>query len=319
MTTLPTELICAIAESLVSERRAEPPQFDNSCSVKQRWGAIGALSTASKLFRAIALEAWFQRLYLSSEDELNYLTHHWPAVFDWVREIHFVIAGASEAWSLRRFARVRRIRIDLLDTASYGFPFTDVPASLAHLNIRNINWPSPGVYATIATTFRHIQTLHIHQPRVWCGLCNVCEIPNFEAARTESVRYAGGGGLPAHYAIALAPMQRLARVQLTVGNLGRAKRPLNARENADAWAGECSSCMRSLYRDEAFRASWVAKKTSAPPEAGGEGGADPHPHGAGKEQWDVLRRPPLLRDVVWEFWGVDKDDLDSHEGMENGM
>lgn len=108
-------------------------------------------------------------------------------------------------------------------------------------------------------------------------------------------------------------MPKLERVQLTVGNLGRSKYPFNSRENENIWAGECVSCMRSLYRDEVFRASWVAKKTSAPPEGELTG-----QYSTGKERWDVPKRPPFLRNVVWEFWVVDKDDLESHEALENG-
>lgn len=80
------------------------------------------------------------------------------------------------------------------------------------------------------------------------------------------------------------------------------------------WAGECVGCMRNLYNDETFRASWVAKKMSTPPE-----GELTEPIGAGKEQWDVLKRPPALRNVVWEFWGVDKNNWASQEALENGI
>ena len=334
MTALPTELIIAIIECAAGEQRPEPPQFDNSCNRKVRWDTIAGLARASRLLRAITLETWLRALYLTREDDLAFPTTSWPAVFDWVRyasppppaaaaltaprEIHVVVEGDTDAWSLARFGRVHSLRIDLLDTASYSFPFSAPPPALRSVNIRNLNWPSPRVYTTVARTFPGIRALHIHQPRVWCGLCNLCEIPNFRPAGTETLRYSGGIGLPvcdpaslcihlltrcqAHYATMLAPMERLERVRLTVGNIGRAPTPMNPRQNADLWSGECAACVRNLYADAAFRAAWVEKK--AHPTLPGE---QMERNGKHPEELDAARRPPMLREVVWEFWAVDRD------------
>lgn len=104
-------------------------------------------------------------------------------------------------------------------------------------------------------------------------------------------------------------MQKLESVQLIVGNVGRSKIPFDSQQNENIWAGECSSCMSKLYCDEAFRKSWVDKKASIPPadeQASKSEGS--------KQRWDVLKRPPLLKSVVWDFWGVDPD-LDNHEAF----
>ncbi|KAF7982714.1 hypothetical protein HWV62_26566 [Athelia sp. TMB] len=314
MTALPTELICAIIECVAGEQRPEPQQFDNSCNPKVRWDAVAGLAASSRLLRAITLEAWFHTLYLTREADLDFPTASWPAVFDWVRELHVVVEGDTDAWSLARFARAHSLRIDLLDTASYAFPFAPPPPALRTVNVRNLNWPSPRVYTTLARTFPGVRALHVHQPRVWCGLCNLCEIPSFRPAGTETLRYTGGVGLPAHYATMLAPMACLERVVLTVGNTGRARAPINPRANADLWSGECAACVRTMYADAAFRAAWVQKKARPHPSLPGEQG--PHPtlpgeqmerNGKRPEELDVAKRPPMLREVVWEFWKVEPE------------
>lgn len=116
------------------------------------------------------------------------------------------------------------------------------------------------------------------------------------AARTTLIPPCVAG--QTHYATALAPLEALEAVHMTVGNLGKGPAPLNARHNADMWAGECRQCLETVvYTDAAFRREWAEKKRLALPldkiaEA----------QGMGMAEWSEPKRPPLLGQVVWNFW-----------------
>ena len=58
-------------------QRPESPQFDNSCNRMVRWDAIAGPP------RAIIFKTWLRTLCLTREDDLDFPTASWPAVFDW--------------------------------------------------------------------------------------------------------------------------------------------------------------------------------------------------------------------------------------------
>ena len=104
-----------------------------------------------------------------------------------------VWSGVSTC-SIKQFTRLKLLRLDLL---SQNFTsIADAPSTLHEVDMRNIVWPSPTIYANIASIFHHVRILRLRQPRPWCGLCNLCEFPNFCEGATETIKYEGGLGLP---------------------------------------------------------------------------------------------------------------------------
>jgi hypothetical protein len=104
-----------------------------------------------------------------------------------------VWSGVSTC-SIKQFTRLKLLRLDLL--CQNFTSIADAPSTLHEVDMRNIIWPSPTIYANIASIFHHVRILRLRQPRPWCGLCNLCEFPNFCEDATETIKYEGGLGLP---------------------------------------------------------------------------------------------------------------------------
>jgi hypothetical protein len=83
--TFPTELIREITLNLLGANSLADEQiFTGTRNLKPPWDLINSLSVASKTFRAISMEAWFRKLYLTRIEDLKYIATHWPEVSWWV-------------------------------------------------------------------------------------------------------------------------------------------------------------------------------------------------------------------------------------------
>lgn len=230
------------------------------------------------------------------------------------RELHCVQLASSDlqVWKLCGFERLAGIRLDWLPQAMmplYGsqesealLPLTHVPSTVTELDIRGLPWPSPLIFYNIGKFLPKLEVLRLRQQRIWCCLCHTCSRIRFHAPGPEKIIYKGGLGLPMHYARALCSLPLLHTVCITVADFGLGHSTLadGKGQNENLWAGECDSCMRIMYEDDAFRDRWVARKQGIRSEGG--------------NNEVVYNRPPALRRVEWRFWqagpGEDLDELE---------
>jgi hypothetical protein len=212
--SLPLELVREIIHHLLfsAPPRSSTPE-DPGCSTKPAWGTIDALSLTSQSYRALALEAWFQTLYIESPENLIFLRDSgwFPELGSkWTKHFHCVQSYSITLsfWNLSSFLRVSSIRLDwLLFKLSPSFilphadfdtlPFLHLPSTVEHFDLRGKTWPKPGEIQCIANTpgFECLKTLKMVQDAVWCGLCHNCCVVRFEDRPTGLV-YEGGFGLP---------------------------------------------------------------------------------------------------------------------------
>ncbi|KAF5390980.1 hypothetical protein D9757_004003 [Collybiopsis confluens] len=282
---LPVELLREIIRHIaVSDADEDDEDADNELSLersrcsKQNWNLYSALSLSSKTLRALVLEVWFRVLVIKDPPGKRL---PFPEIrSSWTREIYFIHVEAlswniNRSWNINEFEKVTKVRIDTKISPHFASGLKVVEA-----DIRDIAWPSPMFIVPISTSFPNLRILRLRQVRVWCGLCNTCNIPKFEYPGPKYVRYEGGYGLPSHYTTALASLVNLEAVYLTVGMLQTGGSTLGNEEdeNPHLWSGECDRCMEIMYADESFKIKWLAKKTSVNP------------------------RPPRLSLVEWYFW-----------------
>ncbi|KAI3614297.1 hypothetical protein WG66_000128 [Moniliophthora roreri] len=268
---------------------------DGICSRnKPSWNRISSLVSSSKLLRALALEQWFWRLRVHTpEDLLDENLVFSEIKLSWTRELHCTLSDQLQAppgpWVIEEFKRLNKLRIDWTDPmpADQSFHTTSfqIIPMITELDVRGMEWPSPKVMASIATTFPNLEVLRLQQDTVWCGLCHLCCVPGFkEPGGPTSIIYEGGIGLPVHYAQALSPLAQLRDIILTVGNNGYGDTELDNNKNENIWSGECDECMTTMYSDLTFRGEWVSRKKKVLEVPG--------------------KRPPSLKLVEWRFYTV---------------
>lgn len=106
--------------------------------------------------------------------------------------------------------------------------------------------------------------------------------------------------MPIDYARVLTPLEYLEQVVITVPNSGLGSTTLGhtpttpdpdpeTNSNPNLWAGECDTCIKSKYEDDAFRQKWVDRKRGVGVCCDDDGKKD--------------TRPPKLRRVEWRFSG----------------
>ncbi|KAJ7238055.1 hypothetical protein B0H12DRAFT_100908 [Mycena haematopus] len=280
---------------------------------KPKWDLLRSLSVASRLYRTLALEAWFRVLFTTSPVDLVFVQNHLPDVQEWTREMHCVSTDQflCSFWDLASFRRLQTIRLDCPSIRYHKFPFLNMPSSVTDLDIRGMNWPSPYVFQSVTDLFPQLQHLRLSQPKIWCGLCHTCSRVKFAGSVPPKLVYREGLGLPIHYARALSPMQHLRTVSITVPYSRGIHIFLDPSDPIrDLWAGECDRCVGIMYEDEHFRERWIARKRGTL-----------LPDSRGIESVDRLYlKPPALETVEWTFWNneLGEDDDEDEEEDEDG-
>lgn len=81
---LPPELISHIVYFLVHDSQNETDQL--GVNIKPPWSSVHGFSLASRTFRAIFLENWFQRLYITAWDDVTSKDIlMFPDIFVWAK------------------------------------------------------------------------------------------------------------------------------------------------------------------------------------------------------------------------------------------
>ncbi|KAG6828634.1 hypothetical protein H0H92_007226 [Tricholoma furcatifolium] len=284
MQHLPPEILREVISFSLASRSSNS---ELGVSIKREWASIEPLTLASKAYRYIALNAWFQSLFVTSPSDIVEFKAMFPDIGR-VKELHCVQLNARKisVWNFCELKHVAKIRLDWLSRGNmsphYGshntadrLPFVHAPPTVKELDIRGIPWPDPHVFVNIDFIFPQLEVLRLRQPKIWCCLCNTCSIARFRSPGPETITYSGGRGLP--------DLQYLHAVYITIGDFGEGKTSLNREHNPHFWIGECDSCMDIMYEDESFREQWVARKKGLTAKDG---------HVA----------PPALVKVEWNFW-----------------
>jgi hypothetical protein len=208
---LPPELVREIIHLLLSSTPPRSSTPENlGCSTKPSWLTLNALSLTSRMYRDLALEAWFHTLCIESPEDLEFVRFCWPEVgARWTGHLHCIQTFSSypSIWDLSCFLHLSSIRLDFSPIISPSFysrlgnsfilPFFNFSSSVKHLDLRGLSWPSPGVLQNIPHTpgLEHLKTLKMKQDTVWCGLCGGSSRVRFKN-RPTGVVYDRGYGLP---------------------------------------------------------------------------------------------------------------------------
>ena len=204
---LPLELVREIIHLLLfsTPPRSLTPEKPG-CSTKPRWGTINVLTLTSQSYRALALEAWFQTLYIESPVNLMVLQDSgwFPELGSkWTRHLHCVqpYSNTLYVWNLSSFLRVSSIILDWLSPSLSpdldALPFLHLSSTVEHFDLCGRMRPDSRAIQVIANTpcSRHLKTLKIVQGMMWCGLCRSCCLVWFKDRLTRVV-YEGRLGLP---------------------------------------------------------------------------------------------------------------------------
>ncbi|KAG5635492.1 hypothetical protein H0H81_011047 [Sphagnurus paluster] len=307
---IPLELVQIIIEYSLYSKNASNHEL--AVSIKPDWKAIQPLTLASKTYRALALEAWFQTLFINSPNDLENLRELFPGIARSIRVLHCVQNDARyiSMWDLTGLNHLSKIRLDWLSRRMMPhyrskdpadrLPFTHIPSFVTELDIRGLPWPSPMVFHNIESILPNLKILRLRQQRIWCGLCHTCSVARFKEPGPERIIYEGGGGLPIHYARALRSLQHLRTVSITIADFGSGKMTVGQGDehNRYLWSGECDRCMEIMYDDDDFRDRYVARKKGV---ANGDIGHAYVP-------------PPGLNRVEWHFWRAEgSEEVDVQE------
>ncbi|EDQ99878.1 uncharacterized protein LACBIDRAFT_334619 [Laccaria bicolor S238N-H82] len=279
---LPLELICEIIDFLLS---SAPPRFNAKhlgWSTKHSWHALNAFSLTSRTYRALVLEAWFRTLYVESPKDLEYVRCCWPEVgARWTRHLHCAQAYSSSLslWDLSYLPHISSIRLDWLPpffmqpfhsrpSSKSGLPLFNCSSSVEHLDLRGFLWPILEVLQNISHTpgLAYLKTFTIEREMTWCGFCGSFSSVQFKDMPTAV--YERGYGLPIDYARALAPLEYLEKVVITVIHypLGSTTTPTipdpdpETNPNTNQWMGECDKCVKTKNENDAFRQKSVDRK-----------------------------------------------------------
>ncbi|KAJ7176737.1 hypothetical protein C8R46DRAFT_1213319 [Mycena filopes] len=307
MPSLPTELLREIIGYVLVTAEVSEELYLNS--KKSQWPLICSLSVASKVCRALALEAWFQVLFSKSPTDTFFIEDVLPEIYTWTRKIHCILPSESsfEVWDLAGFLRLQALRLDC-PYISHGL-FINVPATLTELDIRGLRWPSPYVFQVVAALAPFVVTLRLSNRTTWCGLCNTCSPVNVASPVPAKLVYTGGLGLPIHYARFLSAMPHLRTVSITLPYRASGAHILLDEKDPmrDLWSGECDDCVGFMYGDAAFRKHWMARK---------RGEALPGPSSDSDSEFRLYSRPPALETVEWCFRPSDLGEEDTDEESE---
>ncbi|KAJ7040654.1 hypothetical protein C8F04DRAFT_1253585 [Mycena alexandri] len=303
---LPLELI----REIISHVLLAPPAtvseepYTNS---KPQFSLISSLSLASRTYRTLALEAWFQILFTESSADPEFIQNELPEIREWTRKIHFSSPSlfSSTAWNFGGFRRLQVIRIDC-PVFHYDYRF-NVPSTVTELDVRGVTWPSPFVLQTITILLPLLVTLRLSHRKIWCGLCHTCCLVKFAGTVPAKLVYTGGLGLPIHYARALSCMPRLRTVSITLPYSPGAHITLDAKDPMhELWSGECDRCVGIMYEDQAFREIWTARKKGEPLSGS-----------SGDSAERLYIKPPALETVEWCFWRGDEEANDEDDEEDN--
>ncbi|KAF9042830.1 hypothetical protein BDZ89DRAFT_256311 [Hymenopellis radicata] len=189
----PPELIYRIVYFLIHESQTDIDQL--GVNIKPPWSSVHGFSQVSRTFRTIFLENWFQRLYITSWDDVTSQDIlMFPDIFGWAKELHCVqkpSPASTQYWTTNGLTKVRKVRLDW--PCSLRPPYYSMSSSyeaavlffaptgaarITDFDLRGVDYPTPRVIYAIANTFSALQRLRLTLPEIWCGLCNTCSTPN---------------------------------------------------------------------------------------------------------------------------------------------
>ncbi len=162
-------------------------------------------------------------------------------------------------------------------TWNYGFPRAKA-SGVTELDLRDVLWPSPMVLrgylqeffsvarTPIASVTDMVWTLQYLQYRqIQRSLSDEDRVQKRPWTSSNSRRHRihchGSFYLKGHYPKALSCLKQLEYVYLSIGVLSSGTTILaDGSDNENMWAGECDSCMTSMYSDEEFRQKWLRRR-----------------------------------------------------------
>jgi hypothetical protein len=121
------------------------------------------------------------------------------------RTVHMRALRARHVPSLRSFSHLHELIFDC-DLAEGEYAAPDFGEALERLQIRDLQisrlevndltWPDHPALTLIALHFPALETLHLNQQNIWCGMCNTCGFVTFDTQTDHCIIYEGGEGLP---------------------------------------------------------------------------------------------------------------------------
>jgi len=217
---LPVELLYVIIFYFVDSRTPGRPSslarddeyyWHPVKSLKPEWHEVQPLTLVSKVFREIALEAWFQTFALPASE--FHLCEEWlptiPGVLSWTRTLHWItpyemshglgLGFFSREMDLTMFTHLRKVQFDAIpydDAYDAIRTLGKVPPTVHEFEMRYHLRPSPDQLVHMPDGFPNLQVLDLHQERAWCSLCNTCNLLHLDEIPPSSVTYNNGDGLP---------------------------------------------------------------------------------------------------------------------------
>lgn len=95
---LPVELVREVVKHLLSLAPYDDiTNYRTTQNVKPPWALFRSLSLASKLYRSIALDVWFSRLYISQADFQRHPDSFWEGTASRVRSVRLPLLPQSNS------------------------------------------------------------------------------------------------------------------------------------------------------------------------------------------------------------------------------